>query len=970
MFVAGWPNTKLYTCVSGVPSQVSAALPSSASLLGTTSGGTAQAVAPGNCTVSGTPPTLNCPGSGGISIQTNGSANASQSQLNFVNPATFNGLTFTWSNPSGGSETFTLGGTLSNAGLANPSFTLGSTSIALGSTITSIAGLTSLSTGIATSSVRPLVDVTSPTYGAVCNGSNDDTSALAAAAVEAGVVGGILFVPREVTCETTATVVLPFNASLEVEGTLQAKTGSTMAALVSTGDTGQVAANQFIDGFGTLDPNNIATKGIFLRNFGDYTIENVKVLEVNGAGVAIDLGDAGLPSSYGATVLNTYEQLTSAEAGTSGSVGILVDNSTDATVSGNTQIGYNIGIKDTTGDNYIISNHCWGYAANLPYDCFWNTGSASYWLNDIADTQTHAGFHFAGANDVVDKAKVVSNSSVSSTSFVGVLFDAASPNGTIRDSHFSGGGASNRMTAAYGGAGTTAPTMEGDTCIGSYVTTCNVTVGYSGPTVVTGTLTAKGAVTLGSSDGQTVQIGSGANTANALLVSGTRAELEFDSNSNAVIYSSTHNVAFAQNAVYAGIFDTSGSFGVGTSVSAASSDPFYVTSAGALHAAALSTGSAPPTACAGINGCIASGEGSTAGAPAAGVDYFRSDSSHVYKVSLNAGAEFTSLMSFSTVNLASSAAGGVTGVLPWANVAGPPTIRITVGTTAIAANSCNTVSTVANSNVATTSTFQFTPTSDVSSVTGWSPGSAGQLYFSEWPTAGNLNYYVCNHTSSSITPGASTVWNVSIQGGSTPPPTTPAVVQSVGNVVYGSSVQVTTASNITTGDTLICAVNTYSAATLVPPTGCGATFSAVGSSGGSGQQQWYSAPIAAGGACTVTAAPTGYYGTLAMACWEASNVTGVDGSPTFSSNSTSCTTGCSGVSITTATANDLVLYSALTAPGVTYSAFSPFTLDSQATSTYSSVVLAHYLLVTPGTTYPTFTQSSAASFADMEIAFK
>jgi hypothetical protein len=99
-------------------------------------------------------------------------------------------------------------------------------------------------------------------------------------------------------------------------------------------------------------------------------------------------------------------------------------------------------------------------------------------------------------------------------------------------------------------------------------------------------------------------------------------------------------------------------------------------------------------------------------------------------------------------------------------------------------------------------------------------------------------------------------------------------------------------------------------------------------------------------------------------------VTGVDGSPTFSSNSTSCTTGCSGVSITTATANDLVLYSALTAPEVTYSAFSPFTLDSQATNTVSSVVLAHYLLVTPGTTYPTFTQSSAASFADMEIAFK
>lgn len=206
-------------------------------------------------------------------------------------------------------------------------------------------------------------------------------------------------------------------------------------------------------------------------------------------------------------------------------------------------------------------------------------------------------------------------------------------------------------------------------------------------------------------------------------------------------------------------------------------------------------------------------------------------------------------------------------------------------------------------------------------------------------------------------------------GGSTPPPT-PAVVQSVGNVGYGSSVQVTTASNITTGNTLICAVNTYAAATLVPPTGCGATFSAVGSSGGSGQQQWYSAPITAGGACTVTAAPTGYYNTLALACWEASNVTAIDGSPAFSFNSTYCTTGCAGVSIATSTANDLVLYSALAVPEVTYSAFSPFILDSQATDTYNSVVLAHYLLVTPGTTYPTFTQSGTSTFADMEIAFK
>jgi hypothetical protein len=53
-----------------------------------------------------------------------------------------------------------------------------------------------------------------------------------------------------------------------------------------------------------------------------------------------------------------------------------------------------------------------------------------------------------------------------------------------------------------------------------------------------------------------------------------------------------------------------------------------------------------------------------------------------------------------------------------------------------------------------------TPSSDTSSMTGWSPASAGQLYFTAWPSASNtLSYKRCNPTSSSITPGAVT-WNV------------------------------------------------------------------------------------------------------------------------------------------------------------------------------------------------------------------
>ena len=53
----------------------------------------------------------------GITLQTNGGTNTSQTTLNIVNAAAFNGLTFTWTSGSGGQVTPALGGTLNAAGL-------------------------------------------------------------------------------------------------------------------------------------------------------------------------------------------------------------------------------------------------------------------------------------------------------------------------------------------------------------------------------------------------------------------------------------------------------------------------------------------------------------------------------------------------------------------------------------------------------------------------------------------------------------------------------------------------------------------------------------------------------------------------------------------------------------------------------------------------------------------------------------
>jgi hypothetical protein len=95
---------------------------------------------------------------------------------------------------------------------------------------------------------------------------------------------------------------------------------------------------------------------------------------------------------------------------------------------------------------------------------------------------------------------------------------------------------------------------------------------------------------------------------------------------------------------------------------------------------------------------------------------------------------------------------------------------VTIGASvAFSANACSsatgtagTASTVSMAGLLTTMTATFTPASDVHAVTGWSPASGGQLYFTSWPSSsGTLSYFVCNGTGSTITTGGSVTWNVS-----------------------------------------------------------------------------------------------------------------------------------------------------------------------------------------------------------------
>jgi hypothetical protein len=151
------------------------------------------------------------------------------------------------------------------------------------------------------------------------------------------------------------------------------------------------------------------------------------------------------------------------------------------------------------------------------------------------------------------------------------------------------------------------------------------------------------------------------------------------------------------------------------------------------------------------------------------------------------GAVTNSKIANSTIDLTAK----VTGILPGANggtnngffqVSGPAaslktftfpnasatipqtilaTTTAVLGTSPISGNSCASVVTVSATGVATTDTITWAPNADISAVTGYGAGSTDGLKIYPYPTADNINFKVCNGTSSSITPGAVTL-NVAV----------------------------------------------------------------------------------------------------------------------------------------------------------------------------------------------------------------
>lgn len=84
-----------------------------------------------------------------------------------------------------------------------------------------------------------------------------------------------------------------------------------------------------------------------------------------------------------------------------------------------------------------------------------------------------------------------------------------------------------------------------------------------------------------------------------------------------------------------------------------------------------------------------------------------------------------------------------------------------MGTNLIASANCASPVSVASSGVLTTDVIEASFNGDPTGVTGYVPATTGMLTIIPYPTAGYVNFKVCNNTSADITPGAITLnWRV------------------------------------------------------------------------------------------------------------------------------------------------------------------------------------------------------------------
>ena len=277
-----------------------------------------------------------------------------------------------------------------NTFVPSQTFSAGVNVGAAGQTVVDAVGdVTGVGTAKFGNVVQGLLRVDVRYYGAVGDGVTDNCTALTNAANAAA--GGVMYVPPAVFV-TSCAVNLAVNGSLYLEpgAVIQAKTGSTMTAVVVAGATG-FWTDQVITGGGTLDANNTAQRALWLKRQYRGRIANLRML--NATNDCLQNGDTA-DAYTGSNSLDAVEFwcYRTGSAIPVGSYGIWTDNATDSKYVQGYVKGYAEGVRDDVGGSRYGYLHVWDTnQSGSMTACFDDNGQGNWWSDNICDSPTQYG---------------------------------------------------------------------------------------------------------------------------------------------------------------------------------------------------------------------------------------------------------------------------------------------------------------------------------------------------------------------------------------------------------------------------------------------------------------------------------------------------------------------------------------------------------------------------------------------------
>ncbi|MCE5291592.1 MAG: hypothetical protein LLG14_20465 [Nocardiaceae bacterium] len=306
-------------------------------------------------------------------------------------------------------------------------------------------------------------------YGAIGDGTTDDTAAIASAlaaasSITAGVIPSI-YPPATYTLHpavyfpagtylVNSSIVLPLGVNLLLDKAAIVKAGSGVSGtpLLTMNNTSTMAQHFTIEG-GVFDCNFNAQDGIYLPYFAHAKLLNNQIL--NPARHFMVLGDPGAASnSYEAVVVGLDTRRTRGINPTSDSYGIWLQNCSDSEIEQAVINGADIGVRVDLGGSVLRQVHVWNFGdTNPPTTCFEDrvsTDSTRY-IGCYADTPALYGFRLKSGMGTLVGCRVYVGTSGGVDNTVTAVYSDVTGRYEVHDLAIRGASSSYRVATDFGG---------------------------------------------------------------------------------------------------------------------------------------------------------------------------------------------------------------------------------------------------------------------------------------------------------------------------------------------------------------------------------------------------------------------------------------------------------------------------------------------------------------------------------------